>query len=73
MKCTSRLRRSSFSHSHRTPLAPHLVERSGKLRAPLQRIAALARLNLNEHAAKREAFGGCKALKSFSLGLNAKP
>ena len=58
---------------HRTPLTARLTERSGKLRAAVQRVSALACLNLNEYAAKREALRRSKALKSFLLRFNAKP
>jgi hypothetical protein len=48
-----------LGYRHRATLAAGLCQRSGELRAPLERIAALACFDLNEHTRK---------LKAFSLG-----
>ena len=51
-----------FGDRHGAVLSPRLTQGRCKLRAPVESVRPLARLDLNEHPAQREALSARKAL-----------
>jgi hypothetical protein len=62
-----------LGYCHRTPQPAGFGECRGKLGAAIERVGALACLNLHEHAAQLKALCRGEANESFPLRLNPEP
>ena len=62
-----------FCHAYSAPLTARFSQGRSKLWTALKGIAALARLDLYEHADKLEALSFSKTAQRLLLRLNAQP